>query len=299
MLYILYEDPFNEMDSVLFDFYQRYPESCRMQITTRQLSSETLSSLKVSPLLSNGWLVICKAGLSADTVGKVHTCAPQNIVIAMVANSRQLESLVSELPADTYKILDNHKVDKGVVLYWIKKQIVCEMDTAKYLYKRLDGRLRDIVASVNILKMLPIVSKKDVTSYVQKANLFSVSNLVDYIAGVPVQRVMLYTDAVRVVYDFRFASKWLLETICDELTLYIELFTLMSIGEISLHSFKQYQESGANRNIAAIATYKLRRMLEAYGSVSTEYLVYQRQLILNIKPTQFGLCKLVSVISAV
>lgn len=294
MIYVLYENRFNVINPVLSEFYEKYPESTRIFYDDRANFFD-FDKISTPPLLSSGWLIICNKKVSASLVRKMDDALSSNVIIVKATSSAELQQISINLEGVPYKLIDNYLIEKNTVIAWIHRNMTCERDVALYLYKRLHGRVSDIVLSVNMLQSISIVTKSDVNKYVQKSSRYSVNDLILFIVKDKKCAGMSYSSVVSVIHTFRYAMPWLLNTLIDGIDLYILVFNLISAGELSLHNYKEYKTITSNKNIGSLTDYRLHQIVSSYGSISTEYLLYLRQLICTVDGSVFSAYKLLNI----
>ena len=294
MLYILYESDQNHVNSVLDDLYERYPKSSRVLISGKKASDDVVTKLSGTPLFSNGWLIICSSRIGQTALKKLNV--GNNLVVITVFRENQLTQVVESLGSIPYKIIDNHKVDPDKVIDWIEKTLVTSHDVARMVYKRCDGRLRNINEAVAILSTFEFINRYHVTHYVEKVNTTSVNDVVLYmfnIGGKGVSR----EDVMSIVFKYRYGFPWLLKTVQKEIDTYLKVYEKVAYGELTLANYASYKTLTDNKTISAMPDYKLKRMVMSFEEVSFEYAYYVKQLLATVPKTNFGLCRFLQILT--
>lgn len=296
MILVLLEQECNCINSVIECVIEKYDESSIVRISGSRIDSETISTLSRKPLLSSGWLILCDHKISTFALKTVNK--PFNSVIIKVTSRSKLQYVLSNLSSLEYNYIDNYYPSEDELYTWIGSRLNCSKATTTALLSRCNNRLPKIVQAVDMLSCFDKVTPKMITQYIEKTSAASVEDIVLYLLKVQ-RKGIAKAEVMQTVSQFRYAYKWLLETIEGELLLFQYIFSAIAVGELSLQNYKEYKLNSEEKRIIALSEFKMRRIIEFYESVSCEYLFYVSSYVQSIPKKQFGLYKLMQLIKII
>lgn len=294
MILVVWENPMNVIDSVLSYFYEKYPVSTRYYLG-RVISSAEIAKLTIPPLLQLGWLIIAPTSIKPTALTALDSGRAKNVCIVMVKNRKELDKVTDAFDSITYKVIDNHIVSKDKSIDWISKELVCDYKVAKYLYNRVHGNIKDLVSAVQTIKPLPKHDKATIEKYAVKNFNAGVSDIVAYLLGISSPYVKK-SDIIGTVYNFRYAFSWLLNELQQSVKDYLTVFSLLSSGELDIDSYPEQKKLLKSNRLRHTPDWILKRLILAYGTVSTEYVFWLQTELSNIPKTQFGVIKLLQLL---
>ena len=113
--------------------------------------------------------------------------------------------------------------------------------------------------------------------------------LADYLVGI--NSKITYEDAIKVVYDYQFASQYLLKYLIGMIDACITVFDKMSLGSLTVE-----EVASGDKGLAAMAPYRIQQIMDGYESVSLEKLYYLKIRIDSIRQERFSLVRLIALL---
>lgn len=268
MIYVLLEQEYNVMNSIEDEFIRKFKKSSVRRFGNERVAVQDLTEFKSVPLFDSCWLIIC----GPKMIRNLQSLHPQrNVILIKVTRKGQLASTVDALGSYRTEIIDNYKVDKEVVLAWIENELNISERLSKYLYNRVQGNLKSVVEGVRLLALLPKVTQASIRETVREHDGVSIYAIVQYMLGIG-DRVR-YEHIVQMLYDFRYATSWLVSSILQELKIYSFVYDAMDAGELKLTNYREYMLSCSNKTIRDMSAFRMKKLVESHNCVSTE-LVY-------------------------
>lgn len=280
MIYILLEQKNNIINPVEDDFVKKYHRSSVKRFGEEEPTKEDLELFEKPPLLNNEWLIIC-SWLDKKTAERFR--ADRNVVLLKVTRRNQLTDVVDKLEGCEYRIIDNYQIDKEVMIHWVMYELHVDHPTAGYLYNRVLGHVGQLVDAVGKLKVFPVISKSLIRQNVEPYNTVNVFSMVQFLCGI--SSGITFHNVAKTLYYYRYAGKWLKNSLVQELQLYLEVFTAMDCGELDLTNFRQFIEVSHSKMIRECKPYRVQKIIECHRVVSTELIIY---LILQIQSIPNG-----------
>lgn len=268
MIYVLLEQEYNVMNSVEDEFIKKFKKSSVRRFGNEKTAVSDLTEFKSAPLFDTCWLIVC----GPQMIRNLQSLYPErNVILIKVTKKGQMTSTVDALGKYTHEVIDNYKVDKEVVLAWIESELNVTERLAKYLYNRVQGNLKSVVEGVRLLALLPKVTQTSIRETVRERDGVSIYAIVQYMLGIG-GRVQ-YEHIVQMLYDFRFATGWLVSSILQELKLYSLVYNAMDSGDLSLTNYHEFMAGNTNKTIRDMSAFRMKKLIESHNYVSTE-LVY-------------------------
>lgn len=290
MVFIVYENPLNIINSVYTDFYERYPKSCVYHLGYRIKTTE-LEMLQHPPLLSTGWLIICNSSISSKDL-KLLDRNTSNVILIQCRSEIDVANAIEASVSVEYHVINNYHVNKRIVIQWIQGQTGCDYDSARYLYSRLGGNMRDIINNVSLLQFAPVFNKQSIKSYTQKSPKANVSDIVPFLLGMPRSGIHL-KDVVQVLHKFYFAFPWLINELKKQITDYLLLFESISCGDLNLQNYVEYKDLSKSKRIRSMPLWQLKYIIQLFGQISVEHVYFIKLQLDKITQNRFGVIKLI------
>lgn len=268
MIYVLLEQEYNVMNSVEDEFVKKFKKSSVRRFGNERTAASDLTEFRSTPLFDNCWLIICGPQMIRNLA---MLCPEKNVILIKVTRKGQLNSTVDGIGKYAYEVIDNYKVERDVVLAWIEKELNISERLAKYLYNRVRGNLKCVVESVRLLALLPSITQHSIRETIREQNGVSVYAIVQYMLGIG-DRVE-YENIVQMLYDFRYATNWLVSSILQELKLYRFTYDAMDSGKLTLTNYREFMSECSDKTVRDMSTYRMKKLVESHNWVSTE-LVY-------------------------
>lgn len=293
MVVLLYD---NLMVSMLDELNKKYKKSSRGRITGRERVSDLIAVYKKPPLFNDGWLLVCEKKPKLTLLERLEKEAPQNKIIVTANSVATLNELAIEYGSVNPTIIDNHKVDHNQMVWWITSELGCDVFIAKAILKRTGGRIAETMRAVQTLSIVDVVSERDVYKYIKKVRNVSINDVVDWMLGVP-RRGLVLSDIIYMIDDFRYAQSWLITTISKILNQYEHVFRAAMSGELTLINYKEFHENCSDKVIKKLSVFQVKRMLQRFGEVSLEYVVYLNEQVKKLsKRDRLDLYRLVQLV---
>lgn len=292
MIILILEKTMEDVLSAKKPFYKRFPESTRKTITSGT-SLSTIKTLEVPPFLQSGWLVEAEHTLDLSQLSTLGKLGDNNVILFTVETKKQLSEIREKLIKLKigFKFIDNSDPGEENITGWILKTIKTDKTTAKYIYNRYHGYLPKIVLATNSLIHFDRVTKQIVCRYAPPAKKYAMYQLADYLVGK--ESRVSYKDAVKIVQEYQYSTQSLVGYLMDTLDEYIEVFTLISLGNLTAENAVQFKNSTTNRLIKDMNSYHLLMLIDSYNSISFDRLFYLKFRLSEIKKDRFSLFRLI------
>lgn len=286
MILIVLENPANIIFSFTEEMKSKYPKSSIGFVSAKDKVTETVAKFSKPPLFTDSWLIECALKTKVSLFKKLGD--GDNIVLLRVTSRKALDELIHDLKDCEIKVVDNYRPPESKVLTWIQNELKCNTYLAAMIYERCSGNFSQMINSVALLSMMPCVSEVEVKKYVTKIRTVGLNDIVQYLLGTQ-SRGVKFESVVKVVEDYQWALSFLVDFLANQLEIYIYVFKLAAVGNITLENYKQYRETCQDSKIAKLSDYQLKKILEAFGVVSLRYVCYMRSLLLELD-TRSRLC---------
>lgn len=291
MILVVLEKTIDDICSVVGEIKKKYPPTAQVYITKKTTQS-SLSRYTHPPLITGGWVFLCHSGISSTMVQALERLVGKNVILFSPTNSTELLSVENTLQQANvpYKIVDNHKPDVGKVIKYVQSELPgTTEDVAKYIYKRYGGYMPDIVVTVDALKRFSPITIYTVRRYGVERHEHTLYELADYLVGI--NSKITYEDAIKVVYDYQFASQYLLKYLIGMIDACITVFDKMSLGSLTVE-----EVVSGDKGLAAMAPYRIQQIMDGYESVSLEKLYYLKIRLDSIRQERFSLVRLIALL---
>lgn len=292
MFILLLESPDNFINSVTAQLQKKFPKSCQGFIN-ESVRYDSLARYKVKPLLAGGWLLHCNSNLSVSYLKHLQKMPTTNLYLFTVESKRVFNEL--KLKFDSLEIdcrmIDNSVIPKAAVLNYIMEHINISYKDANYLYKRHGGYLRDIMASMQVLQELPVVSRVDIRKYTVPSSRVRLYDIMTYLVN-PNSSVS-YGSIITLVYQYQYGLDYLLTYLKEQLNLYICVFSFINDGVINITNYKDVRGELHNKQIEQLSDLQLKKIIESFDYLSFDKLYIMYQYVAGLTPDRVGLLKLI------
>ena len=289
MILVVLESEFNVINSVVDSICEKVHSSVIKKFVVNEPESEDIQSVKQSPLFGNNWIIL----LNRKSIKwlRQFDCT-RDLIIVLFNNRKEYESNKSRLP-EGFKLIDNLKVDKNVVVDWIVKELNISTPLAKAIYSRAKGRIRNIVEGVNALKSLDNITHSDIVAVIEPPYKVSIYNVFNAMLGI--EESNNYKELVSYLYKFNDSGRWLKLTLLKMLDDYIQIFMDIEKGDLSLKNIDSFKALSNNKLYKELNANQLYRIIELHSSVSLEYLFLLKYTLMNTESNEVAM-KLCSIV---
>ena len=291
MILVILEKTIDDICSICNEIKKKYPIASHVYINKKTTQS-SLSRYTHPPLITGGWVFLCDFKVNSVIVQLLNKFNGKNIILFPVSSTHELLVVKDTLQqADTpYKIVDNRKPDIKRVVKYVQEELPGTTDdVAEYIYKRYGGYMPNIVVTVDSLKRFSKVTPYMVRKYGVEKHEHTLYELADYLVGT--SNKLTYHDAVQVIYDYQFASQYLLKYLNSVIDCYIRVFDKIASGIVTVEDI-----ASGDKDLANTAPYRIQQMMNAYDQVSLEKLYYIKVRLDNIKQDRFSLIRLIAIL---
>lgn len=271
MIYVLLEQEQNVINSVEDEFIQKFKKSSVRRFGNERVAAASLVEFKTPPLFDSCWLIICGNRMISNLAQLI---PDKNVILIKITKKGDLAKTIESLGSWEYEVIDNYKVESSVVIEWVMKQLGINEKLAKYLYNRVQGNLKGVVEGTRKLALLPKVTQTSIRETVREYNGVSVYSIVKYMLGVE-ERVQ-YEQIMQMLYDFRYATNWLITSILRELKLYCFIYDAMDAGELTLLNYHEFLRNCSDSTVRGLQPYRVKKLIESHAWVSTELVYFLR-----------------------
>lgn len=283
MIFVVLESEYNIIDSVYQKFLVKYPKDCRVFVGAKGPDAFIEKKVSVPPMFFKNWLILCNSKISNSSLLRLDPAV--NTILIQVYNLKVFnEWKQREISSFEIKLVDNRKLQEGIVLDWISKELLCTQEDAKYLYKRVRGNIRDIVTNVQLLSIMKPVNKVLMRQHVTQRGRVTLNDVCPYLLGIANDYVS-YQEVVCLLYSYRFAGSWIVQMLTSTLQNYLLVFKEISDGNLTMENFREFR-SLQKDTLSGLSDYQYRFMIESHRKVSMEKLQYLL-LRLQTMPTDF------------
>lgn len=289
MILVVLENEFNIINSVVDSLGHKVHASTIKRFTAREPEDDEILMLKQQPLMGNNWVIV----LNRKSLRWIKQFElNRDLIIVQFNSKKEYESNKSRIPSG-FKIIDNMNVDKTVVLEWVEKELSVSSSLAKLVYSRAKGRLKNIVEGVNALKSLDKVTHADILACVEPPFKVSVYDVFYTMLGIG--RSNNYEEIISFLYKFNDSGRWLKQTLLKLLDDYIQVFTDVEKGELSLKNIESFKTLSNDKLYKELSVAQLYRIIELHDNLSLEYLYLLKYTITKFRNDEvaMGLCSLV------
>lgn len=273
MIIVLYENVANIILPFMDSISEKYPKSSRGILNRRDKVGDVAAKFSKPPLFNSGWLIECDSGAAVSAIEKTQEINANNVVVIRVTNQKALQNVRERLAKVDYRFVDNYRLTQTEIINWVQKELGCSFVVADLVYERTKGKIQDVIAAVGVLSVIDRLAPEDVRRYVEKSNRFGVHDLLLWLVGAP-PRGMKQTDAIKIVYNYRFAIDWLMKYLIQSVNTYIVVFNYAIHGDLSLLNYQEFRKISNDKHISDVTEYQLKKILELFGKISLEYLFY-------------------------
>lgn len=133
---------------------KEYRRSSRL-LLTRKNSSEIIAKISKPPLLNVGWLVYVQE-MSKPVIKALSDTLESNLFIFKISSKQALAELTEQFEnlKVPYKVINNLRISKAMMVKYIKENINISDKDAEYLVNVCNGYQRNILNAVRCLKSL-------------------------------------------------------------------------------------------------------------------------------------------------
>lgn len=298
MIYVLLERDENMINSVLDKMFSKVPVSCR-QFITKKTAYEIIKSYKQPPLIASGWLLIASHNVT-DSQIKLLSEIQGSTIVFKVDSKKVFYELIDRLTAMSiyFQFIDNYKLSKETIVKYISDSLpICESD-AKYLAKRQKYYPRNVVSAVQMLKTFEKVDRGIIRKYTSVNDSIPLYEIFGYVFKLE-ECKLSYTDAVKLVYQYRFGFNHVLDYLIDTCELHLHIFNYMVNGEISIRNYKDFRADTMDKMIKNITEYELSKIVSRFEVISVEYLYFILQVVKGIPKDKTGIPDFINLLKAV
>ena len=289
MILVVLENEFNIINSVIDGLMNKVHASTIKRFTAKEPDDDDIQMLKQQPLLGNQWVIILNRK-SLRWIKKFEL--KRDLIIVQFNNNKEYESNKAHIPGE-FKIINNLSVKKDVVISWIEKELNVSDKLAKSIYSRANGRLKNIVEGVNALKSLDKVTHADIIACVEPPFTISIYDVFYTLLGIG--KTKNYEEIISFLYKFNDSGRWLKQTLLKLLDDYIQVFTDVEKGDLSLKNIESFKSLSNSKLYKELSVTQLYKIIELHNNLSLEYLYLLKYTITGLRNDEvaMGLCSLV------
>lgn len=295
MILIVLENPYNYILSFVDKMEAKYPRSSVGYLGPRDKLSNVVAVFNKPPLFTSGWLIKCSPNVRENIIQKAEANG-RNTVIIKVVSAKQRDDVFVKLKGIPFKYIDNYKPARSELITWIQEELHCSQSLAVLVLTRTHEDLRALMDAVSILSIVGNLDEATVKRFIKKERQPSIGNVVPYLLGIQSLGVTK-KNVLKAIYNYKFATGWLLEFLVEQLDIYIRVFTQAIAGNLTLANYKKFKVTCDDKKITNLSDFQLKKILEAFGEVSLEYVLFlQGQLVGMNKNDKLSICKIVNLV---
>lgn len=295
MILIVLENPYNSILSFIDKVETRYPKSSVGYLGPKDKSNDITAIFTKMPLFSQGWLIHCSPAVKRGNILKAEADG-KNTVIIRVTSSKQRDDIFDELKGVNFKYFDNYHPEKSEVIAWIQEELHCDSRIANIVFTRTRGDLKTIIDSVGLLSLSETLDEDVIKKFVKVGKQPSISCVIPYLLGLS-PRGVSKKKVMTALYEYRFATSWLIDFLISQLTVYGKIFTYAMSGELTLINYKKFRKMCDDKSLSDLSEYQFKQVLDAFGEVSFEYILFlQGQLAELSKNDKLSIYKIINLV---
>lgn len=254
---------------------------------------DSLNKYKKPPLFAPGWLLECNIGLNVSYLKYLQKMPTNNIYLFVVDSKRKLEQLASKFEGVSieYKAINNLKIPKDVVLDYILSELNINETTAKFLYSRHHGYVKDIVTSVHILKNFDYVTQSIIKKYTVPTSSVKVYDLVTFITE---PNKVSYDSIIALLFQYQYGLEYLLKYTVDQLEIYLKIFSYMLDGVVDITNYKVIIPQLNDRAFKDLSIYRVGKIIESFDYISFDKLYFSYLFIKKLGSSRTDLVELIN-----
>jgi len=271
---ILAEDRNYPIGSFIDLVRKEFPHSSCITLTDNNYL-DMRKSIKTPPLLTKGWFVLVFVNkLTTDILQYVNV--EDNVTIFVVRSNEELAEVerLFAIADIRPKIVNNLKPEQSKVLKYIRQELGVDLGLAKYIAKRHRYYLPKVFESVEVLKVVPKITRDSVKRYTRASSDMTFPGLFDFIIGVG---KFDYNRASTLVSSYRYGGDFLFKYTLKRFKLYLMLYDKILEGSLSIDNYKAWYEAN-KKELKDISEHLVKKVLEAFGEVSYDKLWYLSNL---------------------
>lgn len=297
MQVVLLESVYNSICSQLNVFYQKYPRVSRIFLT-KNSKPEAVSKCNHPPLISSGWLLICSGIRSRRMLSILWSLPPFNVVIYMVRTRTEANLMLQSLEEGgiAHTFIDHLNVPEEDVLNMLQKNLKVGQDMASVIYKRCRGNLRDVTnVMYRLLALGRNITLADITACERPAKEFPIYRL----SGHLLKQEIDGQGALAVISQYRYAPEHLFDYLENCLEEYLYIFQLVHDGLLTMQNAQEVLRSGEFKELKGMKLFTLQKTIEAYSSISVDYLYFLIYFSRTLPHNTVGLMKLAILVQSI
>ncbi len=297
MQVVLLESIYNSICSQMNVFYQKYPRASRIFLT-KNSKPEEVSKCSHPPLINSGWLLVCSGIRSRRMLSALWALPPFNVVIYTARTRAEANLLLQLLDGEgvAHTFIDHLNVPEKDVLDMLQRNLRVGQDMASVIYKRCRGNLRDVTNVMYRLSALwRDVTLADVTACERPAKEFPIYKL----SGHLLRQELDSQGALAVISQYRYAPEHLLDYLENCFGDYLYVFQLVHDGMLTAQNAQEVLRGGEFKKLKGMKLFTLQKTIEAYSSISVDYLYFLIHFNRTLPRNTVGLMKLAVLVRSI
>lgn len=296
MIIIIWEDANNCINSITNTLDSKFPKEARYYLSRKPEAVE-IEKLTRPPFVFAGWLIYASSRTPVKVLQQLDEARSQNVIVIRVNNQEEYKKTSQALASLNVKTFDNHTLNKEIILHWIESELCVSEAMAKYIYNRVGGYLKEVIFAVQKLQRSnQAITHKLVRSLVDKQQNASMMEIAEYLIGIQSP----YTDVSDIyatLYKFRYAESWILETLINELTVYMKVYQLVSDCVLDISNYSTQVDLLPDKFVRKQPKWKLKRIILNYGKTSLERIMLTKAMLNDCGNSNFDLIKIIQLVS--
>lgn len=269
---ILAEESKYPIGSFVDKVKSQFPTSSTVSLNRNNVQ-EVKKQVKVTPVMSEGWLVLINLPDVTGTLVR-ELDIPDNVNVYIVRNKDKMAEVSRVFFEEKVKfsVVDNLNPSKEEINLYVMESLGISKELALHICKRHKYFLPKVAESVDILKGVESITKDTINKYTQKSGDVSFNSLFYYIIGFG-DKLPRHSQIVKLVYKYRYGFDFLMKFINKRFSSYLYIFDKIAEGSLSLENYLDYYETHKS-DFKDVTPYELKNAIESYGVVSYDKLYY-------------------------
>lgn len=237
MVIVLMQDKVYAIDDFPAKVREKFPNTSILEVN-KSCVRERLEQSKLTPLLTDGWAVIIQNNVSIEQA--IPFCRDERNVVIVWIKPKDKKEVMTALKTEKIKfsLLDNINVSKEELCSYVSQELKVNKKDAITLCNRNNYYLPYVLESVTLLKSLgKDIKRTDILKFVDKRTSMTINKLFYHLIGYKMMETSLVAGYL---YDFRYAFRYIKESLLKCLNDCIKIYYLIEEGRLGADNFKTF-----------------------------------------------------------
>lgn len=238
MIIVLLENKVYAIESLIGKIKSEFPKSSILEVN-KSNRFEMLKLADTTPLLTEGWIVICHERLNIVQI--LPFCKnTKNLIIINVNQSTKTDVINCLLENKLeYSLVDNVNVSKETLIKYVSETLSLSDKDSKTLCNKCNNYLPYVLEAVTLLQTLGRqITRNDILKFIDKRTTLNVHSLFLHVIGYKVLDESLVSTYL---YDFKYAFSYIKGKLMSYIDDSIYVYSLIESGLLGADNYIGYQ----------------------------------------------------------